>query len=79
MREENRLYSIAFPKMFKSVRTLTVKDHDATESNLKLLLASERETLFGDPDFGTKTRRYIFEQNNEILRDIIIDEIYTAI
>lgn len=73
------MYSLSFPKMFTSARTLLYKDHDATLSNLKLLLASERTSLLGDPYFGTILKRVIFEQNDNVLRDLIIDEIYTSI
>ena len=73
------MYSIAFPRMFDSAYTLLYDDHDATLSNLKLLLASERTSLLGDPYFGNILKRIVFEQNNAILVDIIIDEIYTSI
>lgn len=73
------MYSISFPKMFTSSRTLLYSDHEATLSNLKLLLQSERASLLGDPYFGTVLKRIIFEQNSNVLRDIIIDEIYTSI
>ena len=71
--------SLAFPKMFNSNSTRIVKDFEATRQNTKLLLKSEQGTLFGDPYFGVRIRKYIFDQNNLILKDIIIDEIYTAI
>ena len=73
------MYSIAFPRMFDSAHALLYQDHSATLSNLKLLLASERTSLLGDPYFGTILKRIVFEQNNVILIDIIIDEIYTSI
>lgn len=73
------MYSIAFPNMFNSARTLLYKDHEATLSNLKLLLYSERTSLLGDPYFGVILKRILFELNNNVLRDIIIDEIYTSI
>ena len=65
--------------MFSGVTTFLVKDHEATAQNLKLMLLSDRGTLFGDPYFGTLWRKLIFDQNNEILRDIIIDDILTSI
>ena len=71
--------SISFPDIFSSTTTRVVKDNDATLSNLRLLLASESGSLFGDPYFGTKLRRFIYEQNNIVLRDLIIDDIYLAI
>ena len=73
------MYSIDFPVMFKSSKTLLLKDSDATLSNLKLLLNSTKNTLFGDPYYGTNLKKFIFEQNDIILQDIIIDEIYTSI
>jgi len=71
--------SLAFPKMFNSNSTRITTDFEATRQNTKLVLKSEQGTLFGDPYFGLRLKRYIFDQNNIILRDIIIDEIYTCI
>lgn len=71
--------SIDFPKMFNSMSTKIISDKDATTQNLKNLLMSESKELSGDPDFGVTLRRYFFEQNNYVLRDILIDEIYTKV
>lgn len=71
--------SIAFPKMFNNASTNIIDDHDATESNLKLLLLSEKNELLGDPYFGVQLRKYIFEQNNSVMDTMLIDDIYTAI
>ena len=73
------MYSINFPKMFTSAKTLLVENHDAILSNLKLLLASDRTALFGDPYYGTELKKFIYEQNNSILKDLVIDEIYETI
>ena len=73
------MYSIAFPNMFSSAKTNLIKDHEATVSNLKLMLLSNQNEMFGDPLFGTILRQLIYEQNNTVLRDIVIDEIYTSI
>lgn len=73
------MQSISFPKMFTNTTTRLLSDHEATVSNLKLLLLSEKTSLFGDPYFGTNIRKLIFEPNNVVLQDIVIDEIYTAI
>ena len=56
-----------------------VEGRDATIQNLKLLLLSDRGGLFGDPYYGTVIKKLLFEPNNYILRDIVIDAIYTAI
>ena len=73
--------SIGFPKMFQGNSTIIFDDEEnkASMSCLHLLLGSEAGTLFGDPDFGIKLRRYLFDQNNYVLRDILIDELYTKI
>lgn len=73
------MYSLKFPEMFSINKTNLVQDKEATMSNLILLLGSEKKTLFGDPYYGTLLHKFLFEQNNQILRDIVIDEIYTSI
>lgn len=72
--------SIQFPKMFNSSSTnVTTTNLQATMQNLLALLGSEKREFLGDPDFGVAIKRYIFEQNNYVLRDIIIDELFTQI
>ena len=73
------MYSIKFPDMLSNTVTNIVSDHEATASNLKLLLLSDKYSLLGDPYFGTNIKKLIFEQNNTVLRDLVIDDIYTAI
>lgn len=71
--------SIKFPEMIRHHYVDTISDIDATYQNLKLFLTSEKGEFVFDPFFGIRLKRYIFEQNNFILRDIIIDEIYEQI
>lgn len=73
------MYSLNFPNMVSNVTTKLCSDHEATVQNLKLTLLSEKNTLFGDPDFGTLWRKLLYNQNNKIIRDIIVDDILTAI
>lgn len=73
------MYSIAFPDMVSNTNTKIISDNEATWSNLKLLLLSAKQTLFGDPYFGSNLKKLMFEQNNQVLRDIVIDDIYTTI
>lgn len=68
--------SISFPKMISHNYVQTVSDYDATLQNMKLLLGSEKGEFVFDPFFGIRLKRYTFEQNNKILMDILIDEIY---
>ena len=71
--------SIAFPDMLSSSRMNTVQDTSATKSNLRLLLLSNKNSLFGDPYFGTELKNVIYSQNGAIIKDLIVDEIYTAV
>jgi len=41
--------SIAFPNIFNRTTVNLVSDYDATLQNLKLLLQSDTDSLFGDP------------------------------
>ena len=74
--------SIKFPKMFGTNNTLVWTEAEylkATTQNVKLLLASVRGELLGDPYFGLLLKKYTFDQNNYILRDMLIDMIYTQL
>ena len=71
--------SVSFPNMLNQSSTRLVEDHQATVQNLRLLLLSDKYSLFGDPYYGTVLKRLMFEQNNLVLKDIVIDAIYTAI
>lgn len=74
--------TIKFPKMFNtnSTRVWKSSEHlDATKQSTTLLLHTTRGELFGDPYFGLMLKRYLFDQNNYILKDAIIDMIYTQL
>lgn len=73
------IYSIGFPEMLGGNVTKLNADKKAVETNLILLLASEKSSLFGDPYFGTSLRQALFEQPNSVVVDLLIDEIYTTI
>ncbi len=74
--------SIKFPHMFNTNSTRVWKSsehHEATMQNTKLVLHCERGELIGDPYFGLMLRHFMFDQNNYVLRDQIIDMIYTQL
>jgi len=71
--------SISFPNMFSKTQTNLSYDYNATLQNLKMLLWSQKGELFGDPYFGTGIKKYMADQNDSLLRDILVDNIYTAI
>ena len=72
--------SIAFPRMIlNKTSSNIIDDRQATKNNIANLLGSEQGTLFGDPFYGIRLKFYMFEQNSKVLKDILIDEIYTQI
>lgn len=75
------MYSLAWPDIFNTnnVSSNLLEDKAAIRSNLRLLLNVERLSLFGDPYFGTALKQVIFQPNNTVIVDLIIDELYTTI
>lgn len=71
--------SFGFPKMFNITTSNIVSDKEAIRSNMILLLSSERATLFGDPYYGCRLKKYLFEQSSSLIVDLLIDELYTTI
>ena len=74
--------SIKFPKMFNTNSTNVWKAteyNEATTQNTKLVLHSNRGELFGDPYFGLLFKKFLFDQNSYVLKDQIIDMIYTQL
>lgn len=72
--------SIKFPDMIgNNNQSNIVYNKDATGQNVTTLLKSVKRTLLGDPYFGCNLQRLLFESNNHILRDLVIDEILQAI
>lgn len=74
--------SMKFPKMFNTNSTRVWKSseyREATNQNTKLLLHCERGELIGDPYFGLLLKHFMFDPNSYVLRDQIIDMIYTQL
>jgi phage baseplate assembly protein W len=72
--------SINLKNMFRNASmTNVLEDKAATAQNLRLLLGSDRYSLFGDPYYGTNLKRFLFEQSNRLIKDAIIDEILVSI
>ena len=71
-----------FPKMFNTNSSNIWKSSEylsQTKQNTTILLQCERGELFGDTYFGIMLKHYLFDQNNYILKDAIIDTIYTQL
>lgn len=71
--------AVQFPNMISNNQTNIVYDYNATLQNLTTLILSSKKTLFGDPYFGTNIKKLIYDRNSAVLRDIVIDDIFTAI
>ena len=74
--------SFKFPKMFKSNSSRIWREDEynqATKQNVLILLQSERGELECDPYFGILLKHYMFNQNSYILKDMLIDTIYTQL
>ena len=75
------MHILSWPNIFNSnQQTINLlNDKEATLRTLNLLLNTEKGELFGDPYFGLRLKRLLFEQSSPILSDLIIDEIYTGV
>ena len=74
--------SLKFPKMFgiNSSEVWQDSEHkEATAQTCLLTLQTVKDSLLGDPSFGNTLQKYLFDQNNYILKDIIIDIIYSQL
>lgn len=74
--------SYKFPDMFNSNSSRIWRADEygkATKQNVFLLLESERGELECDPYFGILLKHYMFNQNSYILKDMLMDTIYTQI
>ena len=73
------MYSFNFPNMLDHTSASVISDKEAIKSNMIALLSTERGTLTGDPYFGCQLNKYLFEQSNSIVVDLLIDELYATI
>lgn len=74
------MYSIAFPNIFNGSTVRLYKDDTAINSNLRLLLGSNRGGLYGDPHYGVDIKQILWDnQINPLMRSLVQDEIYEAV
>ena len=73
--------SFSHPNMISSASGgfLSKDDKTLVKQNLRLILSTSRTELFGDPYFGTNIKRLMFDPNDIVLKDLVIDNIYLAI
>lgn len=68
--------------MFNTANTNVWEEREylnSTKQNVELMLQTHRGEMFGDPYFGLLLKQFMFDQNNKILRDAVIDMIYTQL
>ena len=73
------IVSLGFPEILNGAETTVIEGSKATLSNMRLFLASWKKSLFGDPYFGTNLKKFLYDQNNIVLQDLIIDDIYVSL
>ena len=65
--------------MLHSANSKLLSDKEAIRNNLILGLSCEAGSLFGDPYWGCQLHKFIYEQPSTLIRDLIVDTIYTFI
>lgn len=73
------MYSFSWPNMVSRTNANLLQDKEAALSNLKLVLGSCKQELFGDPFFGTALKEYFFMPNTIWVYDLVVDTIYETI
>lgn len=71
--------SFEFPNMLYHNSAQLIEGKEATSQNLYLTIGSEKGQFKFDPFFGVRLKRYMFDQNSPILRDLLWNEIYEQI
>lgn len=73
--------SFSFPNMIDrySGGFNPIEDKASVKQNIILMLHSIKTELLGDPYYGTNLQKLIFDPNDIVVKDQVIDEIYVAI
>lgn len=75
----SNINSLNFKNIFNKTSSNILYDKEATTQNLIRLLNTEKGTFKSDPEFGISLKKNLFSPTHVLLRDILIDEIYTQI
>lgn len=73
------LCGLSSSKFLKGSRTSYTAQVPKLVEDLKLLLSTEKGTLWGRPDYGTNLQEYLFEPTIENTGDLIRQEIVSTI
>lgn len=73
------LRGISSPSFLSHSRTKSSQQLDKFVEDLRILLSTEKGTLFGRPDYGTELIRYLFEPTVEMMGEKIRQEIISTV
>ena len=68
-----------YPTSLINGKSLLVNDRDLVEQSIKIILGTPRGSRFMLPEFGSRLNELLFEQNDEVLEDLITYFIYEAL
>jgi hypothetical protein len=73
--------SITHPKMFSLTNGNTGLDSLDVSINrsISLILLTAKGEVFGNPEFGSDIRKFLFQNYNDNLKELIIDEIIESV
>lgn len=73
--------SITHPKIFSIINGNTGLDTLSTSINrsISLILLTAKGEVFGNPEFGSDIRKYLFEYITDTTKELIIDEIMNSV
>ena len=73
--------SITHPKMFSLINGNTETDSLDISINrsIALILLTAKGEVFGNPNFGSDIRKFLFQNYTDSMRDLLIDEIVESI
>lgn len=73
--------SFSFPDMLDkySGGFNPIDDKEAVKQHIRLVLQSVKTELLGDPYYGTNLQKLVFDPNDVVVKDQVIDEVSIAI
>ena len=68
-----------YPTALVNGKSLLINDRNLVEQSIKIILGTPRGSRFMLPEFGSRLNELLFEQNDEVLEDLITYFIYEAL
>lgn len=70
---------VKYPTTLVNGKALLTNDRDLVEQSIKIILSTPKGVRFMLPEFGSRLNELMFEQNDEVLDDLLSYFIYEAI